>query len=68
MIEKHYRLKEVRQFLPVSERTLRRLLDQEPDIPVLPQKKSRSKRIYKVRLIPESVLSRLLTRMGGRVQ
>jgi hypothetical protein len=61
-IEKHYRVKELRTLLGLSDRSTRRLIADEADVIVLPQRNGRFKRSYETTLIPESVVRRMLTR------
>lgn len=62
--EKHYRVKELCEILGLSDRSVRRLIADEVDVVVLPQKKARMKRAYETSLVPESVVRRILTRLS----
>jgi hypothetical protein len=62
-IEKHYRYKELRPLTGLSDRSLRRLFEDEPGVVVLPHAICRKKRKYDTILIPESVVQRVLSRL-----
>jgi hypothetical protein len=62
-LEKHYRYKELKPVLGLSDRSLRRLFGDEPGVVVLPHTICRKKRKYETVLIPESVVQRVLTRL-----
>ena len=47
-IEKHYRIKELKPIIGLSDRSLRRLFDGEPGIVVLPHEFCRNKRKYEL--------------------
>jgi hypothetical protein len=59
-IEKHYRFKELKPIMGLSDRSLRRLFEREPGVLVLPHPICRNKRKYETVLIPESVVQRVL--------
>ena len=61
-VEKHYRIKDLREFLPLSDRSLRRLFYNEPGIVVL-ARDARSRRSYRTVLVPESVVRRVVFRL-----
>jgi hypothetical protein len=63
-IEKHYRVKDLCRLLSLSDRSVRRLIADEPGVLELLTKSRRSKRPYRTVLVPESILKRLLTRLG----
>jgi AraC-like DNA-binding protein len=58
-LEKHYTISEVSKLWGLSEKTVRRIFDQEPGVVELDNGKSRRKRAYVTRRIPESVLKRV---------
>ncbi len=60
-LERHYRIKELRQHLPLSDRSLRRLFYGESGIVTI-EHQGRGKRTYRTVLIPESVVRRVLAR------
>jgi hypothetical protein len=64
-IEQHYRVRDVVRLLGLSERTVRRLIEQEPGVRVMAAQRGsrRRKRRYTTCLVPESVLERMLRRM-----
>ena len=62
-LEKHYRYKELKPLMGLSDRSLRRLFEQEPGVVVLPHEICRKKRKYETVLIPESVVQRVLRRL-----
>ena len=62
-IEKHYRIKELKPIIGLSDRSLRRLFDNEPGVVVLPHETCRNKRKYETMLIPESIVRRVLSRL-----
>lgn len=64
-IEKHYRAKHIVERTGLSDRTVRRLLKEEPGVRVLPgvAVSRHTRRKYETVLVPESVLQRILTRM-----
>jgi len=57
--EKHYSINEISQLWGLSRRTIRRIFEQEPGIIELTNHKSRHKRAYVTRRVPESVLRRV---------
>lgn len=62
-IERHYRYKELKPIMGLSERSLRRLFDGEPGVVVMPHEICRKKRKYETVMIPESVVKRVLCRL-----
>ena len=64
-VGKHYRVKHIVERTGLSDRTVRRLLKDEPGILVLPgvAPSRYTRRKYETVLVPESVLQRVLTRM-----
>lgn len=62
-LEKHYRYKDLRPLIGLSDRSLRRLFEQEPGVVVLPRQICRKKRKYETVLIPQSVVDRVLRRL-----
>jgi hypothetical protein len=61
--EKHYSIPEVALMWGFSRKTVRRLFENEPGIVEIGHEESRSKRSYKTRRIPESVLQRVHRRL-----
>jgi hypothetical protein len=57
--EKHYSINEISQLWGLSEKTIRRIFEQEPGVVELDNGESRHKRNYVTRRIPESVLKRV---------
>jgi hypothetical protein len=57
--EKHYSINEISQLWGLSQKTVRRIFEQEPGVVQLANHKSRFKRSYVTRRIPESVLRRV---------
>lgn len=62
-LEKHYSVNEISQLWGLSEKTVRRIFENEPGIVVLGNEESISKRSYVTRRIPESVLRRVHHRL-----
>jgi hypothetical protein len=58
-LEKHYSINEVSKIWGLSEKTVRKIFEQEPGVVELDNGKSRRKRTYVTRRIPESVLKRV---------
>jgi hypothetical protein len=57
--EKHYSINEISQLWGLSQRTVRRIFEREPGVVELTNHRSRLKRTYVTRRIPESVLRRV---------
>jgi hypothetical protein len=57
--EKHYSINEISHLWGLSQKTVRRIFEQEPGVIQLANHKSRFKRSYVTRRIPESVLRRV---------
>jgi AraC-like DNA-binding protein len=57
--ERHYSIHEISELWGLSQRTLRRIFEREPGVVELSNHRSRLKRTYVTRRIPESVLRRV---------
>ena len=55
----HYSINEISQMWGLSHRAIRRIFEEEPGIVELDNQKSRHKRSYVTRKIPESVVKRV---------
>jgi AraC-like DNA-binding protein len=58
-LEKHYSINEISHLWGLSQKTVRRIFEHEPGVIELANHKSRNKRTYVTRRIPESVLERV---------
>lgn len=61
--EKHYSILEVAELWGLSEKTIRRLFQDEPGVVEIGASESRFRRAYVTRRIPESVLRRVHRRL-----
>ncbi len=57
--EKHYSINEISHLWGLSQKTVRRIFEQEPGVVEIDNQKSRHKRTYVTRRVPESVLRRV---------
>lgn len=57
--EKHYTVNEISKLWGLSEKTVRKIFEQEPGVVEIDNRTSRRKRNYVTRRIPESVLRRV---------
>lgn len=57
--EKHYSINEISQLWGLSERTIRRIFEEEQGVVEIHNRKSRHKRAYVTRKVPESVVKRV---------
>ena len=57
--EKHYSINEISELWGLSQKTVRRIFDEEPGVVELDNRRSRHKRAYVTRKIPESVVKRV---------
>jgi len=57
--EKHYSINEISHLWGLSQKTIRRIFEHEPGVIELANHKSRNKRTYVTRKVPESVLERV---------
>jgi hypothetical protein len=63
--EKHYTVPELAEIWIVSSDTIRRVFADEPGVLILPKHgRSRKRRLYATRLIPESVVRRVHLRLS----
>lgn len=61
--EKHYSVSELARLWGLSPKTIRRLFSEEPGVVEIGTEESRSRRVYKTRRIPESVVQRVHRRL-----
>lgn len=61
--EKHYSVLEIAKLWGLSQKTIRRLFTGEPGVVEIGFEESRSRRVYKTRRIPESVVQRVHRRL-----
>lgn len=59
MFEKHYSINEISDLWGLSQKTVRRIFEHEPGVIELDNSRSRHKRTYVTRRVPESVLRRV---------
>ena len=57
--ERHYSINEISRLWGLSQKTVRRIFQQEPGVVAIDHHKSRDKRAYVTRRVPESVLRRV---------
>lgn len=57
--ERHYSVNEISELWGLSQRTIRRIFDEEPGVVELDKRSSLHKRAYVTRKIPESVVKRV---------
>ena len=65
--DKHYAIWEIAQLWSLSERTIRRIFENEPGVLCLGRPETKSKRGYRTLRIPETVMQRVHRRLqiGG---
>jgi AraC-like DNA-binding protein len=61
--ERHYTINEISQLWGLSQKTVRRIFEQEPGVIELDNRQSRHKRNYVTRRIPENVLHRVYRKL-----
>jgi AraC-like DNA-binding protein len=62
-LERHYSINEISRLWGLSQKTVRRIFEKEPGVLELANPRSRRKRTYVTRRIPESVLQRVYRKL-----